>query len=233
MKFESMRQSGLVDKIREELQAAILSGQLVPGSELRESVIAGQMEISRAPVREALRLLEESGLVEKTLNRPYRVAAFAQDDLVDLANMRIALEELAVRLMIGRTPDLDPARAALERMRVAERDRAVPDIIAADRAFHEALIQAAANRPLSAAYSRLRDQISLALLTNLQEGTRVLDDIYERHLDILDRYERTIAGGDPAILLPLLEEHIAGGLGVAVPERWPPIASAEGARSPS
>jgi len=228
-----MRQSGLVDKIREELRGAILSGRLSPGSELRESIVASQMQISRAPVREALRLLEESGLVDKTPNRPYRVAEFAEADLVDLANMRIALEELAVRLAIGCSPDLGPAREALERMRVAGEEHAVPDIIAADRAFHEALIWAARNRPLSAAYSRLRDQISLALLTNLKEGTRVLDNIYERHQDFLDRYLRTISTGDPSILLPLLEEHVAGGLGVPTPDRWPPIEESADSRPPA
>lgn len=225
VKFESMRQGGLVEKIRDELQAAILSGRLAPGSELRESIVAGQMEISRAPVREALRLLEESGLVEKTPNRPYRVAEFTQEDLVDLANLRIALEELGVRLAIGRDPDLGAARAALDAMRSAVERGAVPEIVAADRDFHEALIQAAGNRQLSAAYSRLRDQIELAILTNLDDGRRVLDDIHGRHLDFLDRYIRTVRTGDATALLPLLESHVAGGLGVAVPDRWPPIAA--------
>ena len=225
MKFEAMRPSGLVDNIRDELHRAILGGRLAPGSVLRESLIAADMQISRAPVREALRLLEDSGLVEKTPNRPYRVAEFTHEDLVDLASMRIALEELAVRLAIGTDPDLGAAHEALDQMREAADAGATPDIIAADRAFHEALIQAAGNRRLDAAYSRLRDQIELAIFTGVAGGSPVLADIHERHADFLDRYIRTIREGDPTVLLPLLEDHVARGMGVAVPERWPPIAA--------
>lgn len=225
MKFESMRSSGLVERIRDELHRAIISGRMAPGATLTESLIATEMEVSRAPVREALRLLEESGLVEKTPNRPYRVAEFAETDLADLASMRIALEELAVRLAVGADPDLAPAHAALEQMRTASAGGSTYEIIAADRAFHEALIWAAGNPRLTAAYSRLRDQIQLALLTNLSDGTSVLGDIHERHVDLLDRYVDTIRGGDPAILLPLLEQHIAGGMGVPTPEPWPTSAT--------
>jgi DNA-binding GntR family transcriptional regulator len=225
VKFESMRSSGLVERIRDELHRAIVSGRLAPGSTLTESVIATEMEVSRAPVREALRLLEESGLVDKTPNRPYRVAEFAESDLVDLASMRIALEELAVRLAVGADPDLGPAHLALEQMRAASDRGSTFEIIAADRAFHEALILAAGNPRLTAAYTRLRDQIQLALLANLTDGTSVLGGIHERHVDLLDRYVATVRGGDPAALLPLLEEHIAAGMGVAVPAPWPTAAS--------
>jgi DNA-binding GntR family transcriptional regulator len=149
------------------------------------------------------------------------VAVFAEADLADLASMRIALEELAVRLAVGGDPDLAPAHAALAQMRTASVGGSTYEIIAADRAFHEALIWAAGNPRLTAAYSRLRDQIQLALLTNLSDGTSVLSDIHERHVDLLDRYVATIRGGDPADLLPLLEQHIAGGMGVPIPEPWP------------
>lgn len=230
MKFESMRASGLVERIRDELHRAIVSGRLAPGSTLTESLIATEMEVSRAPVREALRLLEESGLVEKTPNRPYRVAEFTETDLVDLASLRIALEELAVRLAIGSEPDLTAARAALEQMRSASAKGSTYEIIAADRAFHEALIWAAGNPRLTAAYTRLRDQIQLALLTNLADGSPVLADIHERHVDFLDRYLATVRGGDPNVLLPLLESHVAGGMGVPVPDPWPPLAVPTGVR---
>jgi len=222
--FEAVQTRGLVDRIRDELHSAILSGRLEPGSVLRESLVASDMGVSRAPVREALRLMEESGLVEKTPNRPYRVASFTQEDLVDLASMRIALEELALRLVVGRQPDLTAAKAALQRLRETSATHVVADIVAADRAFHEALVQAAGNRRLNAAYSRLRDQIELAIATNLDESKRILDRIYERHEDFLERYVRTIREGDPAILLPLLEDHVARGMGVPVPRLWPPLA---------
>lgn len=225
MKFPAMRATGLVDQIRSELRRAILGGQLAPGSELRESVIASDMQVSRAPVREAMRLLEESGLVEKSPNRPYLVTKFAPDDLVGLANLRIALEELAVRLVIGGDPDLGPAQQALDQMRESSDN---VDIIAADRAFHEALIGAAGNRQLDFAYSRVRDQIELAILTKLTHDAKTLTGIYERHVDFLDLYVRTVKEGDPAILLPTLEIHAAEGMGVPVPARWPPISAPAG-----
>lgn len=221
MRFEAVRASGLVDQIRDELRRAILSGQLAPGSVLRESVVATDMQVSRAPVREAMRLLEESGLVVKSPNRPYHVAKFSRDDLVDLANLRIALEELGVRLVVGGEPNLGEAQDALEQMRSASQAGSTYDAIAADRAFHEALIRAAGNRQLDAAYSRVRDQIELAILTKLTADTLTLEGIHERHVELLELYQRTVDGADPSTLLSILEAHVAGGMGVSVPEPWP------------
>ena len=215
MRFEALRSSGLPDRIRDELRSAIVGGRFAPGTVLRESLIAAEMEISRAPVREALRLLEESGLVEKSPNRSYRVAEFTEEDLRDLASLRIALEELAIRLVIGVSPPLDGVHAALAQMRVAVDAGSVPDIIGADRAFHEALVVAAGNKRLTAAYTRLRDQIQLALLTNIVDRASVLDDIVERHEDLLDRYLNAAASGDLTLIYPVLEEHITGGMKVA------------------
>ena len=70
--FLPLNRDGLVDRVANSLVGAILSGAMRPGDRLAESHIARQMDLSRAPVREALRLLESSGLVEYRTNRSYK-----------------------------------------------------------------------------------------------------------------------------------------------------------------
>jgi DNA-binding GntR family transcriptional regulator len=203
--FRPLRHESLVDMIHAEVRRAILNGDLRSGSPVRESAIAESMEVSRAPVREALRRLEQSSLVVKPSNRSYAVTQFTERDVYELATLRIALESLAAQEAMR-----DPrALEATLREKLANIARAVSfgDEVAelsADREFHDTLVQAAGNRRLLVAYETLRDQIQLSLLARLRTGAGGTDHV-ARHEQLLNRVVENDVDG----FVRELQHHIA------------------------
>ena len=104
----------LVDVVAERLEAAIISGQLEPGSRLSEQALATSLGVSRGPLREAIRRLEGRKLLERTPNIGVRVAALSLKDLNEILQVREALECLACSLAATNMPDAEIA--ALRKM---------------------------------------------------------------------------------------------------------------------
>jgi DNA-binding GntR family transcriptional regulator len=104
----------LVDVVAERLEAAIISGQLEPGSRLSEQALATSLGVSRGPLREAIRRLEGRKLLERTPNIGVRVAALSLKDLNEILQVREALECLACSLAALNMPDAEIA--ALKKM---------------------------------------------------------------------------------------------------------------------
>jgi len=86
--------------VTEVLRQAILTGALSQGDPLRQENIARQLSVSRVPVREALRLLEAEGLVSFRAHHGFTVARFNSEELVELSEIRFALEQLALQSAI-------------------------------------------------------------------------------------------------------------------------------------
>src|SRR3954467_7117883 len=145
----------------EALVEAIVTGTLPPGSRLRDGELAAQLQISRMPVREALKRLESEGLVETVPNRETRVAPIRADRAAQAFPVIAALQALATRLGVpALTTDDDERMTSLDR----DRTRALRhgDVIAAielDDAFHGVLLAAANNDELIRATERLMPQI--------------------------------------------------------------------------
>jgi DNA-binding GntR family transcriptional regulator len=107
----------LAERAALELQEAILSGELAPGTPLRLEALARSLEMSPMPVREAVRQLERLGLAEHVPHRGARVSRLSVDDLADTYEARLALEGLAIRRAAGR---FTPAHAEAAAARLAE-----------------------------------------------------------------------------------------------------------------
>lgn len=99
----------LVDVVAERLEAAIISGQLEPGSRLSEQALATSLGVSRGPLREAIRRLEGRKLLERTPNIGVRVAALSLRDLNEILQVREALEGMACGLAALNMPDAEIA----------------------------------------------------------------------------------------------------------------------------
>src|SRR5215813_8929634 len=106
----------LVDKLAAELQARVLSGELPSGTRLRQETLAEQFGVSRTPVREALRKLQASGLVELQPRRGALVRRHSACEIRDAYEVRAELESLAAGLAAERIrpEQLDRLHEALE-----------------------------------------------------------------------------------------------------------------------
>ncbi len=102
--------------IYEQLRSALLSGQYLPGTWLREEQLAAEYAASRTPVREALRRLESDGLVEIVPRRGVLVVDLALEDLDEVYDIRSALETLAAtpftETVMGSVPETIPLTRA-------------------------------------------------------------------------------------------------------------------------
>lgn len=128
-----------------ELRGRILSGQLAGGTILSQVELAAEMGISRTPLREALRMLQEEGLVEAEPNRRCRVAGFDAEDLDTTYGTRLMLEALGMRLTMPtlRQSALDHAASLLDTLEALGGPAAGPEWHDAHHQFHRIFVSGA------------------------------------------------------------------------------------------
>lgn len=197
----------LVDLAVSRLTRDILSGKSDPGERLVEEQLTRRLGISRAPLREALRLLAQQGLVEHVPRRGVRVATLSDRDVRELYELRDVLERFAVRagIPVARESDLAGLRATLQAMREATRAGDRMAVAESHRAFHVALVALAGNRQLSAVYGSILVKLQLYMAINLRreaEAAQPSDGVH-RH----ERLFEAVAGGDPEEVLAVLSGH--------------------------
>ncbi|MFG3555817.1 GntR family transcriptional regulator [Micromonospora sp. NPDC047557] len=197
----------LVDLAVSRLTREILSGKSDPGERLVEEQLTRRLGISRAPLREALRLLAQQGLVEHVPRRGVRVATLSDRDVRELYELRDVLERFSVRagIPVGRESDLAGLRATLDQMREATRAGDRMTVAESHRAFHVALVALAGNRHLSAVYGSILVKLQLYMAINLRREAEMAQP-----LDGVHRHERlfeAVVGGDPEEVLAVLSAH--------------------------
>ncbi|WP_433440490.1 GntR family transcriptional regulator [Nonomuraea sp. CA-141351] len=128
-----------------ELRRAITTGRLRPGTPIRQDALAEELQVSRVPLREALKTLEGEGLVTYKAHKGYCVATLSLDDLREVYRIRELLEEEAVRLAVARLTDADLDRldSAQEEVERAAAAGDVPAMATANRLFHMTLFDRA------------------------------------------------------------------------------------------
>src|SRR5215469_13013716 len=100
----------VTDWVYEELKAAIVDLRLAPGEPLREATLAEQLGVSKTPIRQALTMLEQEGLVETTSFKGAVVAGYSRQDLLEIYELRELLENAAARAAAQSMSDKDRAR---------------------------------------------------------------------------------------------------------------------------
>ena len=143
------------------LRNAIVHGEFEPGERLMEVTLAKRLGVSRTPVREAMRMLELEGLVVMIPRRGAEVARITAKDLSDALEIRMALEDLAAGLACKRIDNAgkDRLRETCVRFREAIQSKKIPDIVDADVAFHNAIMDSTNNRRLISMSQSLREQV--------------------------------------------------------------------------
>ena len=146
----------LREQVKDLLLQRIASGELKPGERLVETRIASELGTSQAPVREALRDLEQLRLVESEPFKGARVRAFGNAELVEVYPVRAVLEELAAKEATKRLAgDVTALEAEVEAMRAAARRGDVNALTRHDIAFHRLIVEAAGNPVLEQCWKSL------------------------------------------------------------------------------
>ncbi|MFF1308117.1 GntR family transcriptional regulator [Streptomyces sp. NPDC058307] len=180
-KVAPARRRGLADEVADRIREAIFNGAYTPGEQLREVELSGEMDVSRGPVREALRLLEREGLVHCAWHRGTTVTTLSTEDVAELDSLRGALEDLAVRQVIAHASDEDLASIA-KTAGMMERAGDAHEMVRLDIAFHDAVFAAAGHQRLADAWDGIRCQVHLFLLTRIGRSTAgYLDRIPREH----------------------------------------------------
>lgn len=196
----------LRQQIADALQSAILNGEMKPGEALIETEIAAKLGVSRAPVREALQLLSNSGLVETVPYRGTTVRSLSDRDIEEVYSLRTTLETFALRRAMERgSPGLV---ASLTGICEAMEERAGAgdwaSVSEEDQRFHQALISAADHDLLRQIWGDLNVRVrQIMALRNLRNESTMT--IVYNHLPIVD----AIAQGDVETAVATLARHIA------------------------
>lgn len=214
----------LVDQVYRSLLDAISDGSLAPGARIMQEDIAEQLAVSRQPVLQALRLLKKDGFVLDAPGRGVLVAPLDVSWLVQVYQVRSALDALAARLAARSRFQMAPA--LLRQGREATRSNDIKSMMALDLQFHSAIYQASGN-PLIAQSAQLHwHHIRRAMGAVLQAST-MRESIWDEHEAIAS----AIAAGDELAAESLIREHgedasrnLSGLLTTALQPATPPTA---------
>jgi DNA-binding GntR family transcriptional regulator len=178
--------SNLREQIKDVILQRILDGDYQPGARLVETRIAQELGVSQAPVREALRDLEQLGCIVHEPFRGCSVRAFSAHELLEAFPVRAALEALAARLAAERMTEEELLELGelLEKMRAAAAREDAHGQSQANAQFHATIVRAARNATLERQWSFL-EPFSRTYISVSQPGLdlRALSD---RHIPILD-----------------------------------------------
>lgn len=184
----------------------IVNGHLEPGAPLFEPQLGELLEVSRTPVREALKLLAAEGLVELRRNRSAIVARLDNRELADLFELEAGLEGLAAGLAAERRRAADLRRLVMlqERMETCYRRSDRDGYIRVNQEAHRTIVACARNRALTETYGRLMVRLHRARNLSLAIEGRIVEAINE-HREIL----AVLEAGDATAARELMTRHVA------------------------
>ena len=198
------RPQSLTHVVLQELERLILSGQIGPGEPINEKAFAERNSVSRGPIREACRKLEQAGLVTIIPNRGVFVRKLEAKDAIEICDVRAALSGYAGRILAesatrGQVADLTEMA---EQMEEASDKGDIENFYSLNSKFHHAIFKFAGNERLRAMYLGINKELYLfrwrAMLVspNLEQSNR-------EHREILE----ALAAHDAARAATMMESH--------------------------
>jgi GntR family transcriptional regulator, rspAB operon transcriptional repressor len=196
-----LRHENLEDKIYDRLKSMIIDKLLRPGDRIRLTELCREMGVSRTPMLNALKRLSAERLVEWVSRHGIYVRRYTAQEMVDLYEVRVALESLAARLAAERVTEAD-----LTRLEAMFRDVVIDDTPEAmrrytpvDREFHWRIVELSGNQQLAAALQSIHMQIFA-----YQDGiARTIAESVPEHREFL----RALGSRDGATCERLMREH--------------------------
>ena len=204
----TVRATPLGKLVRDDVLGMILRGEIKAGERINEPDIASRLGVSRVPVREALRELESSGLVEARKHAGVFVRRLGADEVRGLYELRALLDGFAGR-KAAQLPAPERARladaldASITRMELATRDSNVSAYYSENLRFHWLMVEAAGNAALQDTYRNIVQKLHLSRLTNLSHGMGMAASVADHRA-----IAAAVRTGEPQACERLVAEHV-------------------------
>lgn len=200
-----LRSASLSSAAQQEIERMILDGEIAAGSKLTEAWLSERLGVSRGPIREAFRMLEEAGLVRQEKNRGVFVREIPLEEALEIYDLRAAMDELVGRRLAETiTPEqMKTMKGLVERLEAAARASDADAYHLANLQFHDTLVEFAGNRKLAGVYRRLVRELALFRRRNLLDET-VLPHSAAEHRAIL----KAIGSGNAEQAGRVMYEHV-------------------------
>jgi DNA-binding GntR family transcriptional regulator len=221
IKVPKIEREGLAAKVASILRTGIIEGKFAPNERLPENWLSEQLGVSRAPIREALRILEIEGLVRINLQKGARVRELTAKDIESIYDVRSNLDSLAVRLAIAnlRAKDLSQLEAMLSQMKFAVEEEDLTRYRELNGEFHRFFFQKSANEWLCNMNNSLMNHIMRLRSFSLSTSARLAQS-FQEHLCIMGAVrqknpekaealakQHTLAAGKLVLQMFLKNEH--------------------------
>lgn len=204
--------STLSDVVRAHIQEGILQGKYVPGQRLKESDLAGELGISRSPIREAMKVLNEEGLISVEPWKGLRISKLNRLQMIELFAYREVLEGIAVELACDNIKsDLLGKLEDLVGNYLLSKDTSLQELSRNNQEFHQTIYEAAGNEYLLASTGTLRTLLALLPNENFRQPGRT-KVILNEHRAIVDALRKR----DPVAAKKAMLAHVGNSLNAHV-----------------
>lgn len=199
----------LRENVADEIRMKILNGDMKPGDKIIEQELASEFGISRGPVREALRQLEQEGMVEYSRNVGCSVRHIGMDDIYEIYYMRANYEMMAVRLHNGPFPkeSLEKMEHILGQMKLLRKEE-YRKVFELDNEFHEVILDLVSFKRLKKAWEDLN-------YGNIVTGYNMdvdSEQVIRRQYIIHEKLLNACKTGSPAQVEQAITDHYLGGV---------------------
>jgi len=203
-----VQRTSLTRLVADAVENLILTGALPPGSKLNEATLADRFGVSRGPMREAFRMLEEWGLIRQEKNRGANVREIDLDEAAEIYDLRAGLDATAGRLLAPRitVDQVQVLRTLTDEMQTLSEAEGVDRFHSLNLSFHDRIVEFSGNKSLADVYGRLVKQLALFRRRNLL-APRAIPRFADEHSVIVD----CLAVGDALASAEALYQHAQGG----------------------
>ena len=177
----------LTDEIADVVRERILKGEYEIGEKIKENQIATELKVSRTPIREAFKLLENEGLIDYIPNRGCFAKGFTKQDVDDIYAVREALEELTVRWAVARItePELLALEEQVDLMEFYTKKKDKKKVLELNTSFHEVIYASARSRFLAQVLRSYKEYIEKTRKSIFYEQS-YLEGILSEHRAIFE-----------------------------------------------
>ncbi len=208
-----MKLESITDIAKRHIQEWIVTGQFLPGEQLKEEEISQRLDISRPPVREALKALEATGLVIRKPRRGVFVPEMTEKDMWEIYSLKATLYEMAISLAMDviTEKEIERLESLVERMDACVKEEPF-DVLQYQKVhgtFHKVIMDIAGNIRLKAIASHLHNQVTMFSYKTLQDREHLHSSLHY-HWEIL----KAIKEKNTSSACRLMKEHVLNALDV-------------------